>query len=114
MELKIISNNENALLNRKEIRFEAVQEGSTVRKDELKKELCKRLNLHPDSTIIVRIDQGYGVKECSGIAHAYQSKEMLEKYESKRLVARIAKKTGKSEQKDAEPKADAPEEKKGE
>ncbi len=84
MELKILSNNENKLLKRKEISFSVVQDGGTVNKAELSKELCKKLNLHPESTIITRIDQGYGMKGSTGIAHAYQTKEMLEKYEPRK------------------------------
>ncbi len=95
MELKILSSNENKLLNRREIIFSVVQDSSTANRTDLTKELCKKLNLHPDSTIIVRIDQGFGHKESSGFAHAYQSKEMLEKYEQKSILARIAKKAAK-------------------
>ncbi|MGD0729485.1 MAG: hypothetical protein ABR981_05405 [Candidatus Micrarchaeaceae archaeon] len=103
MEMKILSNNENKLLNRKEIKFWVLQDSSTVRKEDIKKEICKKLNLSPENTIVVRIDQGFGTKESSGIAHSYETKELLEKYESKRLQARIAKKAAKSEKKE-EPK----------
>ena len=43
MELKITSNDENKLLNRREIRFSVEQEDSTPSKDALTKEICKRL-----------------------------------------------------------------------
>ncbi|HII10281.1 MAG: 30S ribosomal protein S24e [Candidatus Micrarchaeaceae archaeon] len=97
MELKILSNNENKLLKRKEISFSVVQEGGTVNKAELSKELCKKLNLHPESTIITRIDQGYGMKGSTGMAHAYQTKEELEKYEPRKLLERGAKKAAKAQ-----------------
>ena len=106
MELKIISNNENKLLNRKEIRFSVMQSGGTVNRTELARELCKKLNLHPESTIITRIDQGYGMRESTGIAHAYQTKEMLDKYEPKKILARIAKKSAKQQEGKEEPKAE--------
>ncbi len=105
MELKILKNNENKLFNRKEISFSVEQMGSTVNRTELTKELCKKLSLHPESTIITRIDQGYGAKGSTGMAHAYQSKEMLEKYEPKKRLARIAKKAAKG-QPAAEPKTE--------
>ena len=98
MEVKITSSTENKLLNRKEIEFEAVQDGSTASRVELTKEICKKLSLHPDSTIIVRINQGFGSKESTGIAHSYASKEMLEKYEPKKLVARMVKRSGKAQE----------------
>lgn len=95
MELKIISNNDNKLLNRKEIRFSVEQSGSTVTRMEVAKELCKRLNLSPEGTIIVRIDQGFGKKESSGLAHSYENRETLEKYESKSQLGKGVKKGAK-------------------
>ncbi len=105
MELKILSNNENRLLNRKEIEFSVDQESSTANRTDLTKELCKKLNLSPESTLIVRIDQGFGKKESRGMAHSYQTKEALERYEPKHILERISKKAGKkaaAEEKPAE------------
>lgn len=104
MELKITANTENKLLNRKEITFMVEQDNSTAKREDLTKELCKKLNLNPDSTIIVRIDQGFGRKESSGVAHSYQSKELLEKYEPRHVLAKVGKKAAKQE--GAEPKAE--------
>jgi len=105
MELKITANTENKLLNRKEITFMVEQDNSTAKRDELTKELCKKLSLNPDSTIIVRIDQGFGRKESSGVAHSYQSKEQLEKYEPKHVLSKVNKKSVKKEGAE-EPKAE--------
>jgi small subunit ribosomal protein S24e len=99
MELKILSNNENKLLGRKEITFSVEQEGSTANRTELTKELCKRLNLHPESTVIVSISQTFGTRQSTGTAHSYSDKETLAKYE-KMTLARIAKRTGKSKAKE--------------
>jgi len=96
MELKIISNTENKLLNRKEITFSVEQDSSTATRDDLTKELCKKLNLSPDSTLIVKINQGFGKKESSGVAHSYATKEALEKFEPKHILTRIAKKAAKA------------------
>lgn len=106
MELKIESSKENKLLNRKEITFTVEQDSSTAKRDELTKELCKKLNLNPESTIIVRIDQGFGRKESSGVAHSYQSRELLEKYEPKHVLARRLGKKPAKEVAGAEPKAE--------
>lgn len=101
MELKIVSSNDNKLMSRKEIRFSVDQDGSTASRDMLTKEICKKLNLNPDFTIIVRIDQGFGKKESTGTAHSYDSKEMLEKYEPKHLLTRIGKKAAKGKKEEA-------------
>jgi small subunit ribosomal protein S24e len=104
MEVKIISNNENKLLNRKEITFSVDQDSSTATRESLTKDICKKLNLSPEATIVVRIDQGFGSKESTGIAHSYASKEMLEKYEPKHLLTRISKKAAKGKEGAAEEK----------
>ena len=103
MELSITSNKENKLLGRREIEFNVVQEGSTPSKNEIKAELCKKLNLDPESVIIVKVDQSTGVKQGRGFAHAYPSKEAIEKFEPVHLVNRMKGIKG----------APAPKEKKG-
>lgn len=89
MDLHITSNKENRLLNRREIDFSIVQDGSTPSKNEIKMELCKKLNLDPESVIVVRIEQSTGVRQCHGIAHAYASKELVERSEPRYLVDRM-------------------------
>lgn len=89
MELSITSNKENKLLGRREIEFNVVQDGSTPSKNDIKAELCKKLNLDPESVIVVKLDQSTGVKQGHGFAHAYPSKEMIEKLEPLYLVNRM-------------------------
>jgi ribosomal protein S24E len=105
MELKINSNQENRLLNRREIMFSVEQDGSTPSKVELVKEICKKLNLSPDSTIIVRVDQGFGRKESSGVAHSYSDRKLMEKSEPKHITARSGK--GKADEQKVEGEAAA-------
>jgi small subunit ribosomal protein S24e len=97
MELRITSDKENRMLNRREIGFTVSQDNSTMSRNDITKEICKKLNLDPGSTIIVRIDQGFGAKESSGIAHSYENADALKRYEPEHLLARIAKKSSKQE-----------------
>ena len=76
------------MIGRKEIEF-SVFARRGVKRDELKAELCKKLNISPASTIIVRIDSGFGSKMSTGIAHSYANEETLKKYESRRLLERL-------------------------
>ena len=87
--MDIKSNKENKLLGRRDIEFNVVQDGSTPSKNEIKAELCKKLNLNPDSVIVVKVDQSTGVRQGHGFAHAYPSKEMIEKSEPVYLVNRM-------------------------
>ena len=72
MELKITSNKENKTIGRKEMEFSVFSE-SAIKRDELKAEVCKALSASPDSTIIVRVDSGFGSRMSTGIAHSYKS-----------------------------------------
>jgi ribosomal protein S24E len=96
MEINVTSNKENKLLNRKEIDFYIIQDGSTPSKKEIKTELCKKLNLDPESVMIVRVDQTTGLRQVHGMAHAYSSKEQVEKFEPDYLMNRMKGIKGKA------------------
>ncbi len=89
MELKIVSNTENKTFSRRDIMFSITQSGSTSKRVEVHAELCKALNLKPESTIIVKIDQHFGSKDSSAVAHSYETKELMERYEPRYLLDRV-------------------------
>jgi len=96
MEINVTSNKENKLLNRREIDFYVIQDGSTPSKKDIKIELCKKLNLDPEAVMIVRVDQTTGLKQAYGTAHAYQTKEQVEKFEPEHLMNRMKGIKGKA------------------
>jgi ribosomal protein S24E len=98
MEMNITSDSNNKALDRREIEFSVVQDAATVDKGEIKKELCKRLNLNPDSTIINSLKQEFGVRRCSGMANSYRSKEEMERLEPAYIIKRLSKKKGATQQ----------------
>ena len=104
MEIKVIEEMDNKLLGRKEITFLATYEDRTVSIDEAKTEICKKLGLKPENTVINRIDQKFGLKQSEIRAYSYQSKEAMDRYERKYLTKRLEKK-GKA--KEAEAQKDA-------
>jgi small subunit ribosomal protein S24e len=111
MEIEIISDRMNALFDRREINFSVIAEAATPSKAELKKSLCSKLNLSPDATAIVEIEQAFGSKKCIGFAHSYKHKAEMEKREPKYLFKRLEKAAGRSKEKKEEP---APQEAKAE
>lgn len=110
MDISIQSDTNNRMLQRREIGFVAVQEAGTPRRDELKKEICKKLSLDPDSTILVEVNQEFGMRRSAGIVHSYKSKEQLMKAEPKYLTERLAKSGKKEGSKEAGPAAGQPKE----
>ncbi len=79
MELTIVSNAENKLLGRREIRASAPSTDKTPTKDEVKEEICKKLSLDPSLVEIREIKQQYGLRVSDIILYSYSSKEIMEK-----------------------------------
>jgi small subunit ribosomal protein S24e len=88
MELNVISTHDNKAIGRKEIEF-SVLDVSGTKRDAVKVELCKKANLDPKATIIVRINNSFGSMATTGTAHSYTSEEALKRYESRHLLERL-------------------------
>ena len=109
MDVKIEKNTDNKLFGRKEIVFSTSYKGKTPTQEEVKEEICKKLSLSPDLTVVVKISPLFGNSAASVLVHSYASKEAMS-VEKKYLFERITKKAAKAakgaEQK-VEGKADA-------
>jgi ribosomal protein S24E len=92
MEIKVTSDSNNALLNRREIGFYVLSENATPSRDSVKVELCKKLSLSPEATIVVNMSQEFGVKRCECTAHTYKDEATLKKLEPKHIQERLVKK----------------------
>jgi len=109
MELKLLSQFENPLLQRKEIKVVAVFEASTPSREQIKNEACKKFNLPEETTVIKKIFQEKGIKRAICFLNVYNSKEAMLQIESQYLLQRKKKKKEKAEEK-AEEKKEAKEE----
>jgi ribosomal protein S24E len=98
MELKIINDTENNMLKRRELEFYITGYEATNSKADAKRELCKKLNLSPDNTVIVSLNQEFGMKRSVGIAHSYSSAAELERVEPKFIIERMKKSEGSNGQ----------------
>lgn len=79
MDLKIVEERPNPLLKRTEYRFEVGHAtASTPKRDEVRSELAKALNIPKDRIIIERMHAKFGTPKSFGEAHAYQSKAAVE------------------------------------
>ena len=106
MEVSILSDNDNKNAGRREVSFLVVQDDKTASKEQIKQELCKRLNLSPEATIITEIRQEFGMRRSTGMAHAYASKEQLERSEPRYLLKRLSKGEKKEGSEQKEEKAE--------
>lgn len=103
MDLNIIKTEESKLFNRKNVTFNLVGYDATPSIEKAKTELCKKLGASPDLTIIVKLDQEFGMKRSTGLAHIYEDKSYIDKYEKPYILKRIEKKKPKAaEQKEGD------------
>lgn len=84
MELKIVSNEENKLLGRREIRASAISTDKTPTKEQVKEDICKKLNLDPALVEIREIRQQYGLRVSDILLYSYASKEIMDRSARKR------------------------------
>jgi small subunit ribosomal protein S24e len=94
MEINIMEDKENKLLGRREVSFMATYESSTPTKEQVKESICKKLNMNPESTEVVRIEQLYGNKASSVLVYSYESKELMQK-----MAPKVKEKKAKGEPK---------------
>ena len=110
MTLTITEKNENKLLNRTEVKFEASHSGtSTPSRADVLKELAAELKVAEDLIVIDKLNTLHGRQIASGVARAYENADRLAEIEPKFLIER-----SKPEKKEGEGEAPAEGEKKEE
>ncbi|MCL7411064.1 MAG: 30S ribosomal protein S24e [Methanosarcinaceae archaeon] len=72
MDINITEDKNNALLNRREIKFTVKFEGPTPSRNDVKGKLVAMLNVSLDLMIIQKMDSVYGMQELSGYAKIYE------------------------------------------
>ncbi|MEM2937453.1 MAG: 30S ribosomal protein S24e [Candidatus Bathyarchaeia archaeon] len=90
MEVKILSETENPLLNRKEIAFkvEHDQTGSTPPRTEVKEAIAKALKTDSNLVFIKKIETKTGTRKAVGIANVYDSVEHAKLIEPEYVIKR--------------------------
>ncbi|MGC8495935.1 MAG: hypothetical protein ACP5MX_01875 [Candidatus Micrarchaeia archaeon] len=96
MEIDIKVDRNDADFERREVKFSISYSGATPSKSEVLAEICKRLNISPEFAVITFENQAFGLAKSDVVLHAYQSKESMEKYESKVVLEREKRKAEKA------------------
>ena len=86
MSLKIISEKELPLLSRKRIKLWYEGEGSTPSREEMVKEVAKKLKISKDKIIIKHVYSQFGTSKVKLIVHVYEDKDKIKTYEHKSLI----------------------------
>ncbi|NHI93961.1 MAG: 30S ribosomal protein S24e [Candidatus Lokiarchaeota archaeon] len=97
--IKVISESENKLLNRKEIEFEILHtSNSTPKRLEIKKKIAAQFNKEEELTIIKKLDTKYGIGMSTGKARIYNNMIDVQNIEPSYLIKRNSPKEEKEEE----------------
>jgi small subunit ribosomal protein S24e len=117
MEIKIIQQQQNILLKRKEIAFEIdhTQTKGTPSRIEIRNRLADLLKTKPELVYVKLVETKTGTMKANGQANAYETVEQAKRVEPKYIIARntpaAEKKTEKAAEKPAEKAEQKPAEK---
>ncbi|MGV8085746.1 MAG: hypothetical protein ACP5N9_05855 [Candidatus Bilamarchaeum sp.] len=81
MSVNITKNNENKLLDRKEIEAEISFDGPTPKRGDLKQAVSGKIGANPELMVIRKSMSNFGKKTIKVVLHIYKAKEMLMKTE---------------------------------
>ena len=117
MEIRVLTEEENKLFNRMEIRFEVVHEGeSTPKLLDVKRLLAQKIGADATHVIIDGFKTLFGIGRSVGDARVYKNMSELKDYEPMYLLKRnkVIKEEKPEEDKEEKPVEAKPEEKKPE
>jgi len=90
MEVKIVSEKENPLLKRKEIRFRVEHDktGSTPPRLEIRRAVAAALKANVDLVFVKKYETGTGTRTADGVANLYDSVEQAKLIEPAYIIKR--------------------------
>jgi small subunit ribosomal protein S24e len=112
MDVKITQQKDNALMARKDIRFQVAHAGETTpSRTQVRQLVAAQVGTKTENIVIDAMETEYGIGRTAGVARAYKSAEDARKTERTHLLKRNAlyiEKAKKGEKKDAAAGAAAP------
>lgn len=104
MEIEVISEKENPMLHRTDVRFRIVHEEASPSRLSVRDSLAAKLNKDSSEVVIHRLDTKYGMRKTIGYAKVYESPEDAIEVEQDYMLDR--NKIG-AEEEEAEEEAEA-------
>ncbi|MCS3901041.1 30S ribosomal protein S24e [Methanococcus voltae] len=86
MDIKVVSEKNNPLLGRKEVKFALKYEGATPAVKDVKMKLVAILNANKELLVIDELAQEFGKMEANGYAKIYESEEAMNSIEKKSII----------------------------
>ena len=88
MEIDIISEKENPMLHRRDVRFEVVHEDATPSRLSVRDSLAAKLNNDADEVVVRAVDTKYGMRKSIGYAKVYDTPEQAQEVEQSYMLDR--------------------------
>lgn len=94
MQVEIIAEEDNDLLNRKEIEFSVVHDGETPSRLAVRDSLAAKLDKASDEVVVHEMNTRFGINETIGFAKVYESPESAREIEAEYMLDRNKIKSG--------------------
>ncbi|MFC7227882.1 30S ribosomal protein S24e [Salinirubellus salinus] len=104
MEIDIISEQENPMLHRRDVRFEVVHEDATPSRLSVRDSLAAKLNKDAAEVVVHAVDTKYGMRKSIGYAKVYDTPDAARDVEQAYMLER--NKIGVDEEAEAEAEAE--------
>lgn len=90
MDIEIISEEENPMLHRTDVRFEITHDEATPARLQVRDSLAAKLDKGADEVVIHELDTKFGMRKTVGYAKVYESADDAEEVEQQYMLDRNA------------------------
>ncbi|MFC6823987.1 MULTISPECIES: 30S ribosomal protein S24e [Halopelagius] len=88
MEIEVISEDENPMLHRSDVRFEIVHEEASPSRLSVRDSLAAKLNKDSDEVVVHELDTKFGMRKTVGYAKVYDSPDFARDVEQDYMLDR--------------------------
>jgi len=88
MDVTIISEDENPMLHRSDIRFEIVHDEATPSRLSVRDSLAAKLDKGSDEVVVHELDTKFGMRKTVGYAKVYESADFATEVEQEHMLER--------------------------
>lgn len=88
MDIEIISQEENPMLHRTDVRFEIVHEDASPARLQVRDSLAAKLDKGSDEVVVHKLDTKFGMRKTAGYAKVYESADFARDVEQKHMLKR--------------------------
>ena len=88
MDIDIISEKENPMLHRTDVRFEIVHEDATPSRLQVRDSLAAKLDKGSDEVVVHKLDTKFGMRKTVGYAKVYETADFARDVEQEHMLER--------------------------